>query len=113
MSRNSVLIVLFLLWVSAFSLRIFPILGNEVPFSGHDELEYTALAKNLAAGNGFVDEKLTPTAWRTPGLPAFLALIFTFTDADEYYARIVLVFVCSFIPWLIYFLAFYITRNQV
>lgn len=112
MSRNSVLIILFLLWASAFSLRIFPISGNEVAFSGHDELEYTVLAKNLAAGNGFVDEKLTPTAWRTPGLPAFLAIVFTLTDADEYYSRIILVFVCSFIPCLIYFLAFEITRNQ-
>jgi 4-amino-4-deoxy-L-arabinose transferase-like glycosyltransferase len=113
MSRNPVLIILFLLWASAFSLRIFPILGNEVPFSGHDELEYTALAKNLAAGNGFVDEKLVPTAWRTPGLPAFLAIAFTVIDADEYYSRIALVFVSSLTPCLIYFLAFFITRNQV
>lgn len=84
-----------------------------MPFTGHDELEYTVLAKNLAAGNGFVDEKLAPTAWRTPGLPAFLAIVFTLTDADERHARIILVFVCSFIPCLIYFLAFFITRNQV
>ncbi len=46
-------------------------LGNELNFP--DEKVYHQLASNMVEGKGYTLDGTTPSSWRTPGYPAFLA----------------------------------------
>jgi 4-amino-4-deoxy-L-arabinose transferase-like glycosyltransferase len=46
------------------------------PSFGADPVEFDQLARHLAAGDGYVNESGTPTAFRAPGFPLFLALLY-------------------------------------
>ncbi len=65
--------------------------GNDVRWP--DETEYHGIAINLIEGKGYsyfrgVSGELSPTAYRAPGLPAFLALIYLLTGPSLLAARI-------------------------
>ncbi|MDH4318629.1 MAG: hypothetical protein OEV64_09590, partial [Desulfobulbaceae bacterium] len=47
-------------------------LGDDLRFP--DERHYHLLAENLAGGLGYTFDGVTPSAWRTPGYPLFLAV---------------------------------------
>jgi 4-amino-4-deoxy-L-arabinose transferase-like glycosyltransferase len=53
-----------------------------------DEIEYQALAIQIRDHQRFSDERSNPTAWRTPGYPAFLAGVYALTGKDPKFGRI-------------------------
>lgn len=53
--------------------------GN--PLQG-DAIGYVQLSKNLINGNGYSWDGETPTSYRMPGYPAFLAIIFVFVSEN-------------------------------
>jgi len=57
---------------AVYSLR----LGNTLRFD--DERDYYTIASNLARGRGFSIDGTTPTAFRPPGYPLFLAVFIAF-----------------------------------
>lgn len=61
-------------------------LGSELPY--YDEREYFTLAKNLADNGSFSYDGETPSAFRPPGYPLFLAL-FIFVGGGVVVCRIV------------------------
>ncbi len=70
--RLLVLIFILGLFVSAISVMFY----SQHPSLHWDAAHYTVLARNLAAGNGFVNEPGRPTAYRTPLYPALLSVFF-------------------------------------
>ena len=69
---------------------------------GGDEPAYHALAIRLAHGEGFVNEAGQPTAWRTPGLPFALSVMYAVMGADYTRARLVLVVLSSLTALALY-----------
>jgi hypothetical protein len=90
--------------IVAFVFRIF--LGKENSQSGGDAREYTAIAKNLAAGHGYAFAHTAPylaTDLRVPAYPAILAV--AFAVSGSHWSVIVLNSligaVSTFLVWLI------------
>ena len=50
--------------------------------AGADGVEYDQLARSVAAGNGYADETGKRTSFRAPGLPLFLAALYTLFGVD-------------------------------
>jgi len=69
-----------------------------------DEISYHALAIGILSGDGFIALDGSPTAWRTPGFPTFLAAIYGTCGISPLNARIVLVVVTGLTAPLVYFL---------
>lgn len=61
-----------LVFIAASALTVWS--GSQLKFS--DELIYTQMANRLADGLGFVSESLQPTAYRPPGYPYIISLVF-------------------------------------
>jgi hypothetical protein len=59
-----------------------------------DETEYNGLALNLTQGKGFVDEHSRPTAFRPPGYPVVLALVY-FVSPHPLAAKLLNAFACG------------------
>ena len=76
-------------------------------------MAYHALAVRLAEGKGFVGDSGAPTAWRTPGLPAVLSLIYRVMGPDPRVARVVLVVVTSLTVPALYALALLLFQRRV
>ncbi len=98
MKRAHAMHVILLLF-TALALRLSWLVGPSVPLGG-DEGAYHALAVRLSDGRGFVAESGAPTAWRTPGLPGFLSLVYRATRPDPPVARVVLAVFTSLTPGL-------------
>lgn len=88
-----------------------------------DEREYDALARQIVAGNGFIQSKShqgkralpgtgNPTAFRTPGLPVLLAGIYWMTGRDHGVARLTLLFLTAFTAPLLYLLCLVLFRSE-
>ena len=68
-----------------------------------DAESYVVIGRNLAQGNGFVFAAgRTPTAWRAPGYPSFLAGIFWLTGGSLIAARIVQAFLWTLTAFITY-----------
>ena len=68
-----------------------------------DAESYVVIGRNLAQGNGFVFEAgRTPTAWRAPGYPVFLAGIFSLTGGSLVAARLAQAFLWTLTAFLTY-----------
>jgi len=100
-----------LLFLLALALRGPWFAGSALPLGG-DEVAYHALAVRLAEGKGFVDDSGAPTAWRTPGLPAVLSLIYRVMGPDPGVARVILVVVTSLTEPALYTLAFLLFQRR-
>jgi hypothetical protein len=61
-----------------------------------DSLEYATLARNLAAGNGYSLDPVTPSGWRLPVYPLLLALLIKlFGSYDSIYYLQALINTCT------------------
>ncbi len=68
-----------------------------------DAESYVVIGRNLAQGNGFVfAPERTPTAWRAPGYPMFLAGVFWLTGGSLIAARIAQAFLWTLTALLTY-----------
>lgn len=84
-NHRRVLLAVFLL---ALAVRIALILlrppgTDEVLTHLNDSTDYDLLARNIAAGNGFVNQLGNPTVLRPPVYPLFLAIVYTVTGAGN------------------------------
>jgi len=74
-----------------------------------DAAHYTVLARNLAQGNGFVNEPGHPTAYRTPLYPFMVSIVFRIFGERHtlvYLLQALLgAFTCTGIAWMAYRLA--------
>lgn len=119
---------MLLLFLSAFILRsilfyfyIFPSYRYNQP----DTKDYHICAISLADGNGMKYYKSErPIFWRTPGYPLLLAPFYKyFATTDEvqliHYRNAhwlflwLQIFICSFLPVIIFFLALLLTKNII
>ncbi len=96
-SRRTYLIVLFL---AAFLLRLGVVVGlrdihkfHGYSTAGADAVEYDAIARHLASGQGYTVTPGQPTSFRAPGLPFFLAALFSLSYENYALAYIALIVV--------------------
>ena len=80
---------------------------------GGDESTYHALAIRLAHGEGFVNEAGQPTAWRTPGLPFALSVIYAVMGEDYRRARLILVVLSSLTAVALYGLCHLLFHRRI
>lgn len=78
-----------LLFCIAFSLRFCAVLAlrdvhkfQGARTAGADAVEFNALAQNLAAGKGYVVQPGQPTAFRAPGFPLLVSLLYRFSYSN-------------------------------
>lgn len=76
--KTSVVIWLIVIVCAAVAARL--VWSLHVGGSAHlgDEFVYDTLAKNLVNGKGFTLDGVHPSAYKNPGLPAVMALLYTF-----------------------------------
>ena len=81
-----------LIFVFALGLRGCAVLSQpETPIA--DAADYHQIAASIAEGHGYVNTAAQATAWRPPGYPAFLSLIYRLTGPSVTGATIVQTFV--------------------
>ncbi len=100
------------LFAIALALRLPGLLGQAIPLTG-DEPDYHALALRLFEGRGYVNAAGAPTAWRTPGLPVVLSLVYAALGPDPAGARAVLAFASSLASPLLYGLSTVLFRRRL
>src|ERR1700691_5168221 len=108
-SRRTYLIVLFLV---AFLLRLGVVAGlrdihkfhGRSP-AGADAVEYNAIALNLVSGNGYAITPGHPTSFRAPGLPFFLAALYSLSYENYPLAYMALIVVGALTCLVTYYLA--------
>jgi 4-amino-4-deoxy-L-arabinose transferase-like glycosyltransferase len=98
--------------IVAFSvfLRIHWIFDNNTIHIG-DEIFYDSLARRMLAGQGFTLETGAPTAWRTPGFPLLLSLIYRTTGDDRSRARAILALITGLTSLGVFWLCFSLTKD--
>jgi hypothetical protein len=98
--------------IVAFSvfLRVHWLYDNNASISG-DEIFYDSLAKRILAGQGFTLETGAPTAWRTPGFPLLLGLIYRAAGDDLSRARTILALLTGLTSLGVFWLCFSLTRD--
>ena len=97
-----------LLVIVAFALRalvFWGYLGDENRYWQVDSATYETLAKELAINERFATPDGTPNAYRLPGYPLFLAMIFKAVGVNHHAALWVQIILASLIPLLVFFLA--------
>jgi 4-amino-4-deoxy-L-arabinose transferase-like glycosyltransferase len=101
-SRNWVIfgVVALALLIRLFYLLVASGISTPPQFDG---IGYDMIARNLLAGNGFVLDG-RPTAFRPPGYPAFLALIYAL-GGDWAVLRVIQAFLGAATVWVTYKLA--------
>ena len=75
--RNIVLITCSLIFIMAATFSIWS--GNQTKWP--DELEYVGIAKRLVAGFGFSNEALQLSAFRPPGYPFMISLVYQINES--------------------------------
>lgn len=86
-----------------FSLHLLVALLSWRGLIKDDAESYVVIGRNLAQGNGFVFEAgRTPTAWRAPGYPVFLAGIFWLTNGSLLAARLAQAFLWTLTAFVTY-----------
>ena len=85
-------LIVTIIFAAALGIRIGAVLLEpETPIA--DAADYHRIATSLAEGQGYVNTAGRSTAWRPPGYPAFLALIYRVTGSSVGAATIVQSFV--------------------
>jgi hypothetical protein len=108
-STNKPLAIIVIVAFSAF-LRVHWLFDNKMPCNG-DEPSYDSLARRMAAGQGFTLETGAPTAWRTPGFPLLLGLIYRATGNDPGRARAILALLTGLTSLGVFWLCFSLTKD--
>lgn len=108
---------------SAFFVRfmVFELyLSKQERYCQSDSVDYHTCATCITYGYGMSYPQGKPIFWRTPGYPAYLSLFydqrhhtFNFTSyfKEHYQALLVQIFLCSWLPLLIYILVFSLTGS--
>lgn len=85
-------LVFTIVFLAAFGLRSgVALLRPEIPIA--DAADYHQLATALAEGRGYVNAAGEQTAWRPPGYPAFLSLIYRITPRSILTATVLQAFI--------------------
>jgi len=93
----------FIIFITAFIVRLFYIKITGInDFLDPDSVQYLSYANNLLAGNGYADGKWQ--AFRPPGYPFFVALIYFLFGKSVITLKIIQALISSFIPVLVYFI---------
>lgn len=96
----------------AFFIRLgWVIFSPALPVS--DFRTFHGLALRLAKGMGYVTGNGTPTAFRPPGYPAFLAVIYWLTNNSLLAAKLMNVLLSTLVCWLTYLLAHKIFGKKI
>jgi len=98
---NLLLVFIFCL---GFCLRFFWVMTLDNNISWEDEADYMTLSEKICAGEGFVREDGTPTAFRAIGYPVFLSLLKFAGFYSPLGIRLVQVYLSILIIWLVYVL---------
>src|SRR5262245_11498729 len=98
--------------IIAFSifLRAHWLFDNDGTCTG-DEIPYDSLAKRIFTGKGFTLETGEPTAWRTPGFPLLLGLIYRMTGDDRSLARAILAMLTGLTSLGVFWLCLALTKD--
>lgn len=115
----------FLIFCAAFVVRsttFYWYVQHEERYCQPDSKDYHVAALCIAKGYGMHYPNGRPMFWRTPGYPAYLSTFYdkyqytngTFEEhASQHKAAIWLqIFLCSFLPLLIFYLAFILTHSN-
>lgn len=126
LNRRLSIAELLLIFIVSFSVRalVFHVfLKHDERYCQSDSIDYHVAAICMQHGNGMTRiDTQKPIYWRTPGYPVFLAGLysciglrdgFQFADYAEHhkYALWVQIFLSSFIPLLVFLLAFVLTQS--
>ena len=103
------LAIIVIITFSVF-LRAHWLFNNDASLGG-DEISYDSLAKRILTRQGFTSEAGEPTAWRTPGFPLLLGLIYRATDNDPGLARAVLAMLTGLTSLGVFWLCFALTKD--
>ena len=108
-STNKRLAIIFII---AFSvcLRVHWLVDNDAMLTG-DEISYDSLANRILTGQGFTLETGEPTAWRTPGFPLLLGLIYRMTGEDRDRARAILALLTGLTSLGVFWLCLALTKD--
>jgi hypothetical protein len=71
-SKQITILLIILLFIISTGISISS--GNELRYP--DEYDYHTLAKNVLFGKGFVNDKFEPTAFRPPGYPFIISIVY-------------------------------------
>lgn len=91
-------------------LRAHWLFDSNAPWSS-DEIFYDTLARRMLAGQGYTLETGEPTAYRTPGFPLLLGLIYWIAGDDHSRARLVLAFLTGLTSLGVFWLCFLLTKD--
>lgn len=100
------------LFAAALAVRVAYVLTLGGEYRWPDEVEYHGIALNLLQGKGYsyfrgADSALSPTAYRSPGMPVFLSLVYTLFGPSLLAARLAqAIFGAAIIP-----IVFFVTRE--
>ncbi|HEV2600733.1 MAG TPA: hypothetical protein VGT41_00410 [Candidatus Babeliales bacterium] len=121
MADNKLLIFIIAFLVRAGTFQFF--IQHQERYRQPDSMDYHICALGISLGTGMhrVDTK-EPIFWRTPGYPAYLASFYTLygirstafnkNDHAQKAALWLQLFLCSFIPFIIFLLAYVLTQSQ-
>src|SRR5215510_15835319 len=98
------LAIIVIIGFSVF-LRAHWLFDNDAAWRG-DEIFYDSLARRMLAGQGYTLETGEPTAWRTPGLPVLLSLIYLVIGDDPNRARAILALLTGLTSLGVFWLCF-------
>jgi 4-amino-4-deoxy-L-arabinose transferase-like glycosyltransferase len=118
------LVLLFLVSFFIRGLTFYIYVQNHERYKQADSSDYHICAFSLAKGLGmFHPQHHKPLFWRTPGYPAYLAIFYKYCGTSDirFQGNIkaqkisiwLQIFLCSFIPILVFFLALLLTSSSV
>lgn len=90
------LITCLIIFIASFAFIIFS--GNQLKWA--DETVYAGIAERLADGHGFVNETLEPSAFRPPGYPYLISLIYQLHESVVV-AKLVNAFALAASAWIL------------
>ncbi len=94
--KNIVLILCGLIFIVAAAFSLWS--GNQTKWP--DELEYVGIAERLVAGFGFSNEALQPSAFRPPGYPFVISLVYQIHES-VLQVKFVNVFALTATSWIL------------
>lgn len=96
---------LLLLVAAAFVLRLVFVLTLDPDPQWHDAREYDALARQMVTAGHYATDYGVPTAFRPPGYPSFLAIVYRLLGPGATGVRIVQALLGALTCWLLYRIA--------